>query len=272
MDIFEKRLRYTLTNKIATIILVGCGGTGGFLAQNIARIIYSLKNQRKISAIFVDDDKVEPKNIGRQNFCVSEIGMYKSETLARRFNLAYGLDIMSYTARFTSDFKERVNTPLIVIGAVDNTIARKEIYHFCSNEQRGVKIWLDCGNENNSGQVLLGDSHCIDTNKFIKTKSLGIIESLPFPSIQHPELIEEEEKKRPSCAEEMERGAQGLLINQMISAYASQYLYELLTVGQTDKFATYVNLKTCSARTEYITERKMEKYLETSISIKVRKL
>ena len=46
------------------IILVGCGGTGGYIAETIARIAWDLKQTAKtLTAIFVDPDTVEEKTL-----------------------------------------------------------------------------------------------------------------------------------------------------------------------------------------------------------------
>jgi len=44
---------------------------------------------------FWDYDAVEEKNIFRQNFCEAEIGTNKAETLARRYGLAWGIEIIA---------------------------------------------------------------------------------------------------------------------------------------------------------------------------------
>lgn len=48
----------------ATIVLVGCGGTGGFLAEAICRLLID----RPGSLQLIDMDRVEPHNVARQSF------------------------------------------------------------------------------------------------------------------------------------------------------------------------------------------------------------
>ena len=48
----------------ATIVLVGCGGTGGFLADALGRLLLG----RDARLFLVDLDRVEPHNLGRQAF------------------------------------------------------------------------------------------------------------------------------------------------------------------------------------------------------------
>jgi hypothetical protein len=57
------------------LVLIGCGGTGGWLAVNLPRIAYLQKQSgKKVSLTFIDPDRVEAKNIPRQNFIPSDLG------------------------------------------------------------------------------------------------------------------------------------------------------------------------------------------------------
>ena len=46
----------------ATIVLVGCGGTGGFLAEALCRLLLG----RRAALFLVDPDRVERTNVSRQ--------------------------------------------------------------------------------------------------------------------------------------------------------------------------------------------------------------
>ena len=48
----------------ATVVLVGCGGTGGFLADALGRLLLG----RAARLVLVDPDVVEPHNVARQAF------------------------------------------------------------------------------------------------------------------------------------------------------------------------------------------------------------
>ena len=60
--------------------LVGCGGTGSWLAPHVARMALMLieRFNKKVEVHFWDPDTVEPKNIFRQNFSYAEIGSNKA--------------------------------------------------------------------------------------------------------------------------------------------------------------------------------------------------
>lgn len=56
--------RYVRYELEATIVLVGCGGTGGFLAEALGRLLIGKTTQ----VFLVDLDRVEPHNLLRQAF------------------------------------------------------------------------------------------------------------------------------------------------------------------------------------------------------------
>ena len=95
--------------KAVTIHLIGCGGTGSWLAPHLARITKLLQEVHQINVrlAFWDYDAVEEKNIFRQNFCAAEIGTNKAETLARRYGTAWGLEIIALPLPFSADVMYR---------------------------------------------------------------------------------------------------------------------------------------------------------------------
>jgi hypothetical protein len=58
----------------ATIVLVDCGGTGGFLAESLCRLLVGIE----ASVLYiVDPDRVEPRNLARQTFAMADVGHFK---------------------------------------------------------------------------------------------------------------------------------------------------------------------------------------------------
>lgn len=248
--------------------LVGCGGTGSWLAPSLCRIARTLNEQGKATTlIFIDPDAVERKNVLRQNFCDAEIGLNKAQTLALRYSLSWGVEIQALPALFDSqivarDYYQREHKLKIIIGCVDNAIARQSITRALSQYQswhtRDVATelwWLDCGNHSNSGQVLIG-SHLSTEIDVYKFHELGCIR-LPAPCLQHPELLkpkpEELSDSSVSCAELALLNAQSLSINQCMAAEAASYLVQLVT-GKLNRLATYLDLNSGFATSTFITE------------------
>ena len=67
------------------ITVVGCGGTGGFVAEGLCRLFQG----REATIVLVDHDRVEPHNLLRQNFYPEDVGRFKSQALADRLARAY---------------------------------------------------------------------------------------------------------------------------------------------------------------------------------------
>jgi PRTRC genetic system ThiF family protein len=248
--------------------LIGCGGTGSWLAPALCRLARTLREKGKqVRLTFIDFDRVELANILRQNFCDAEIGSNKAQTLAVRYSIAWGLFIESIAEQFDSrfiDYYQHYEQNLtILIGCVDNAAARRSIalalqtYQNYSKFNRATFLWwLDCGNHDRSGQVLLG-SHLDRDPEVYQFHSLGCIR-LPAPNLQHPELLvplrQELSDSTLSCAELATLNAQSLGINQRVAAEAAEYLIQL-TTGQLKRFATYFDLVSGSARSTYITQQ-----------------
>jgi len=251
--------------------LVGCGGTGSWLAPAVVRVAKVLKERfdKEVSVHFYDPDKVEEKNTYRQNFCAAEIGVNKAETLAQRYGLAWGIEIEAVVRKFVS-FWPADNELTVIIGCVDNWQARKEIASqqpagHVSNLGKYNIWWLDSGNSRNSGQILLGS---ISKNQNDPFQLEEICTWLPTPAVDHPELIEEPELEEAaldeniSCAEMALRDSQGLAINQRMAAEAADYLVRMLITKDLHKFATYVDLESGTTRSKYITEKAIKGYLK----------
>lgn len=243
--------------------LVGCGGTGSWLAPSVARVARLLveKFNKRVSVMFIDPDRVEAKNVYRQNFCQAEIGRYKGDCLAYRYGLAWGIDVAAVCepVRSLGYLQDGIR---VLVGCVDNAAARRSIERLADD---GRTWWLDCGNHRSSGQVLLG---CGSRSK--DPFSLpGYCSWLPSPSLQAPELVSEDDPPVQSadtcdlsCADLALLDSQSLSINQRIAAEAGDYLVRMLLTRDLQKYATYLDLGSGSARSEYITEANIRRYLK----------
>lgn len=143
--------------------VVGCGGTGSFLVQLIARIARSLTHAGKSARItLVDPDHVEPANVTRQCFCEAEIERNKAQTLTARYSLAWNLTIEAIPEPFQGHWVAGNYDPLtILLGCVDRAAGRRSLaealdYNRYSNAPR--VWWIDAGNGDRFGQVLVGSS------------------------------------------------------------------------------------------------------------------
>ncbi len=264
---FEKKYRVIVPAfGRCRILLIGCGGTGSFIAQNLARLAYHMKSEGKTFQVgLIDPDTVTEENVGRQNFCPADIGKNKAEVLCARYNLAYGLKFgysnSLFQAQAPIDYSDTYRTLGIIIGAVDTAATRKSIDEFVRRQPRDY-WWVDCGNEEWSGQVLVG-------NKWLKQdlgealNPMGLCEGLPLPSVQHPELLDtnrDMSSSRPSCAARLSDNQQGLFVNQTAASFASSMLYQMIVKQELNHYAVYFDLARGISRSMSITERNLAQY------------
>lgn len=241
-------------------VLIGCGGTGSWLAPSIARIGCELRDQGKqVEIVFADPDTVEEGNIPRQNFCRAELGENKARALAGRYTAAWGIEIDILPVRFEAEGPWRrgwYNGTTVLVGCVDNAAGRRAIASMLSARE-GRFWWLDCGNADESGQVLFGN--IVDPKKWAQQEapSRKICAALPAPSLTAPDLLvarpEETLGRRRSCAEAAAANFQSLAVNQTVAAIATDYLLRI-TGGGLRRFGTWFDLAAGSMRSRYNTE------------------
>ncbi len=200
---------------INRLVIVGLGGTGSALARSVARIAFDMRRSNLFtpSIFFCDPDNVEDSNVGRQaGFAPADVGQSKAALLARRFNLALGLDITAIPEPFDPDrHAERHST--LLVGCVDNHLARRAL----AQTNTGRTLWLDAGNRYESGQVICGTTSDPREVHDALQKNNGVITALPNAALVFPELLEPEETPTPnanaSCADLVQLGLQHTLIN-----------------------------------------------------------
>ena len=197
-----------------TFVVVGCGGTGSRLIPLLAQLIKSCSWIMQPAIHIIDDDVVEEKNLTRQNFISQDIGKPKAEVLANRYSRAYGIPVLPIVKRvvpfnevgsgsihssiFAGDSLVQGNIRAVaVISCVDSMAARKAILNeFYPVWQHGG-IFIDGGNEDVFGQVIISNPNCLlyRTNSDVPSDTLAMtfpkmsgmlpvtaeVSSLPFP-------------------------------------------------------------------------------------------
>lgn len=208
------------------IVVVGCGGTGGFVAEGLCR----LPETADYDILLVDYDRVEPHNLRRQNFYKEDVGKFKSQVLAERMAKNYGRAIAYSVLPYSRDLMTesfgghaRAVKAGIIIGCVDSPASRK----LMTNTHWG-DWWLDAGNDFHSGQVLIGNmitsegiSDCFD-------ESSQKVHRLPAPNLQLPSLLIPVTKPERDCAQAIEEDGQSPVINQAMATLVLDFIYKLL--------------------------------------------
>lgn len=235
-----------------TIALVGCGGTGSHIAQTLARLAAHCRDTGgpQLQIAFVDGDTVETKNVGRQLFSAADVGTNKAKALAARFSAVFGLDILAFPYMLTSQRINNSGSYGLLVGAVDSAQGRRACATQLNNF--GWRIWIDCGNHESSGQVVVGTA--LDARAMAGAMGHGLVSKLPTAPLIYPELLQDAPiQPRADCAAAMEDNAQSLMVNQMMAAICGQYLYDLIVRRRLMRFRTVVDLDTLTMRSDPIT-------------------
>ncbi|MCC6173836.1 MAG: ThiF family adenylyltransferase [Chloroflexi bacterium] len=233
----------------ANIVLVGCGGTGGFLAEALCRLLIGHRSR----IFLVDPDRVESHNVARQAFDRRDVDRFKAEVLAerlsRRFEREVGYSVLPYDRELHAKVLGGTSAELhLIVGCVDNAAARRAIAGTLEAPSRsGWRSdniwWLDCGNGRNSGQILLGNTTRPEELRRAFVPARRKCRALPAPSLQRSDLLiaTPEPRRQPDCAEAVGDGEQGPTINQMVASIAASFVEKLLA-GTCGWMASYFDL------------------------------
>mgnify|MGYP000978082140 FL=1 len=241
------------TNPI-TVNLIGAGGTGSQVLTALARMNHALSelNHAGLSVRLWDDDVISEANLGRQLFAESELGLHKSVALINRTNRFFGTNWKAETQKFEKDDLERLQSNMqsnIYISCVDSVKSRfyiaeilNELKMDKSYYRNQCKYWIDFGNSQFTGQVLLST---IGNIKQPNSEKYETVENFPFITEEFGELlkISELEDNTPSCslAEALEK--QDLFINSVLAQMGSSLLWSLFRNGLIENRGFFLNLK-----------------------------
>lgn len=228
-----------------TIMVVGCGGTGGFVAEGLCRLLVG----KKADIILVDHDRVERHNLRRQCFYESDMGKFKSQALAERLSRLYGREIVFSVCPYSRELDLTGNNQRthvdIIIGCVDNAAARESI----DDTDMSWSWWIDAGNGEHSGQVLIGSvgGSLLPgrfNDRFARSFTLsGEVVHLPKPTIQQPSLLAPvpKPKRQIDCAQAVESDEQSPVINQAMAMLVLEMVSRFLA-GTLDYMGVYIDL------------------------------
>lgn len=214
-----------------SVLLIGCGGTGGYVAPHLVRL-RAVGNIQ--SLCFVDPDIVEQHNLNRQNFVAADLGRPKAEVLAQRYSAAFGVPVEYHVSRINEDLLNlwyRSSLRRIIISCVDNHHARSFLGQWLTRSFTHKNcVWLDAGNELHSGHVSLG-YRCYDICGRLVLPSDPIHPSefnVPLVTDIFPEILEaDEERPQVSCAERAQTNPQAIATNLTAANIILNYIYAL---------------------------------------------
>jgi PRTRC genetic system ThiF family protein len=211
------------------VTIVGLGGTGAFLAEDLARLL-SVHFGWRVRLTLVDHDVVEEHNEQRQAFSKRDRGRHKAqvvgERLVRQFPVEVALSLAPYDHRRDAPRDERGGARSrlsLLVGCVDNPLARCELARTLrSDGYSQAAWWLDLGNSSASGQILLGNSVRAEDLRGAFDPESHTCRAVPAPSLQAPELLEAPLAALPApdqdCAAAQAAGDQEPFVNRAIAA------------------------------------------------------
>lgn len=237
--------------KPVKIIMLGSGGTGGHIAPNLYRLLYSLDRPCKI--IIADGDIAEQKNLIRQNFISADLGKNKAQVIAERYASAFGMEI-AYIPEFIEteeklaelvkpdryqinphNYYQQAEGLSILIGAVDNNKSR-QLCHKVFQKAKNL-IYIDSGNGEYTGQVVCG----------IRRK--GKTYYKPIGEL-YPDVLENTDKfpTELSCAEAAVSAPQSIVANIMAATAVISYLYNIFVLGSIEVRSVTFSTKTVNLK------------------------
>ena len=256
------------------LVLVGCGGTGSWLAPAVVRLARAWHEDLgwSVSVTFVDPDVVEARNTFRQNFCAAEVGMPKAEALAVRYSAAWGVPITARPTPFKSDLLHAPSfTTHLLLGCVDNGAARQSLHEALGGlAYRGTPRvwWIDAGNSRAGGQVLVGSAR--ERRDLRHAFAIpGLCTALPSPGWQKPELLETTSEEIAGddldCAALAIQNSQSLTVNQVMAAHVADVLNRLES-GELRTYAQAVNLNAGTVTSRFITPEAIARLTRTRVA------
>ncbi|MCX2429865.1 PRTRC system ThiF family protein [Pedobacter sp. GR22-10] len=238
------------TNPV-TVNLIGGGGTGSHMLTALAKMNYSLNHvgHPGLQVNLWDDDVVTQPNVGRQLFAEAEIGLPKSVALINKINRFFGFNWKAKTQRFEKNMQGCPEIQAnLYISCVDTATARFEIAEIlsCFRQRSAINrdaplYWLDTGNSQSTGQVILGT---IPEIKQPPTKRYKPVSVLPFITDEFRNLLEAtEDQNEPSCSTAEALQKQDLFINPHIAILGASLIWNIFSTGMTDNRGFFTNLK-----------------------------
>lgn len=240
------------------IVVVGAGGTGGYLIPQLARQVALQNKLRAVEGYaphlltIIEADEVELKNLTRQNFIERDISKNKGQVLAERYGAAFGLTInyvpeyVQSTAQLNTIIRNvesaaGVRSMPVIVDCVDNNktrmILEQTAISLSVEDSRDVFL-LSSGNEEWAGQVVcshLPRRYTREEWKIQGSPKNGSIRQFRTPLLTEmfPEVRNAQDKlpTELSCAERAVSAPQQILTNMVSANLLFTFLNTILTAN-----------------------------------------
>jgi PRTRC genetic system ThiF family protein len=233
----EHLLDEELLRRRVRVLVVGCGGTGSAFSSGLPYLHHAMVargHPAGLEVTVVDGDTISPANCARQPFGSGEVGLFKAVVLVNRINLFWGLDWKALPEHLNS--AQPVQHADIVVGCVDTRAARLVIHQSVSSPAAWVRLWLDLGNGEESGQFVLGQPlNGVNRRRATRLRTIAEL----FPEAITPSL---EDHDLPSCSALEGIEKQHPFINQVLAQHALALLGQLFRYGRASYHGGFVSL------------------------------
>lgn len=234
-------------------LVAGLGGTGGYVFYYLSRLIASQKDKDNFQILLADGDIIEEKNLIRQNFISDDVGRKKVEVLSKRYGYVYDMEI-PYFPNYIEDQKTLENllweprlgfqpSCTVLIGCVDNNKTR-QLFHKAFMDFPDLMIYIDSGNDEWSGQVVMGAK---GRNHII----------LPPIGYYHPDILEDKDTLFPSelsCEDIAVSSPQNIATNITAATIVFNIINQLFFADGTTVYGATFNAKTSQTRALWVEE------------------
>lgn len=229
-----------------TVALIGAGGTGSQVLTSLGRMNYALRElgHPGLHVKVYDADVVTQANCGRQLFSPIEVGRNKAEVLVTKLNMFFG----SSWESIPEMYNEKTEQTNIVISCVDTVASRlaikKNLEHESNRGMHGYDMqknyyWLDFGNTQSTGQVILGTMRDLSIGK--KRGNIGKLRCVT----DFFDLSKVSDKASgPSCSLAEALSKQDLFINSTLAQIGMAVMWKMFTKGVLDTQGAFLNLDT----------------------------
>ncbi len=245
-------------NRPVNIILAGCGGTGSELLDELFRIhsLLLTLDGHGLNVHVFDPDEVSAPNIGRQRFLPCDIGHPKAEVLVSRLNSFAATQWHYHNQPYQPYQADQSGSSFdLLVTCVDTPKLRAEIGMSKSKPVEddpydvgfggsGEVLWLDCGNDSHSGNVILG--HIEQGDSSVK---------LPNVFDLYPMLASMDNVDEPSCSTAEALIRQDYGINRSVAREGANLLWQLFRNGQLKHHGSYIDVRMGSVSPLQIDEK-----------------
>lgn len=229
-----------------TVNLIGLGGTGSHVLTALARLNEALIafGHPGLHVYAYDGDIVTMANVGRQMFSAADAGLNKALVLVQRVNRYFGYEWEAIPHHYSGHDKAN-----ITISCVDTVATRLELGSWLKNGITNDPIgqllyWLDFGNLQKTGQVVLGTLANVKqptSNEYKSVSKLPTVVKL-FPQLKKLKEVD----ATPSCSLAQALGKQDLFINSTLAQLGMNILWKLFREGRISHHGCFLNLDTMS--------------------------